>query len=70
MKAKKEHPILVVAPTNDLKQRSLAAANRELFRQPALRGMLIDQLGMKSGADTHAKYRSCRPSLPCGYAPR
>ena len=66
MKAKKEHPILVVAPrANDLKQKVVAGFGEPKELIPvnrALRRMLVDQLGMvgQAVAGTHAKY----PELP------
>jgi serine protease AprX len=66
MKAKKEHPILVVAPrANDLKQKVISGFGEPKELVPvnrALRGMLVEQLGMveQEVAGTNAKY----PELP------
>ncbi len=66
MKAKKEHPILVVASrASDLKQKVVGSFSEPKELVPVnrvLRNMLVDQLGMveQAVADTHAKY----PELP------
>ncbi len=66
LKAKKEHPILVVAPrANDLKQKVVSGFGEPKELVPvnrALRGMLVNQLDAvsQSVAGTRAKY----PELP------
>lgn len=66
MKAKKEHPILVIAPrANDLKQKVIGGFGEPKELVPvnrSLRSMLVDQLGSvrQAVAGTQAKY----PKLP------